>query len=95
MTGANANLIDRAFRAYVAADGSAAEQPTLSACSVESICGRRYVALRNHHRMLAVYRIRRCSGCLRRLRVWPIDLMGREPERPTIKLNPTGEGAYV
>lgn len=93
MPDANAKLVDRAFRAYVAADGCAAEQPTRIGCSVESLFGRRYVALRNSRRTLAVYRVR-SNGQLRRLRVWPIELVCCEREA-SVKSIPTGEAAYV
>jgi len=93
MTDANANLIDRAFRAYVAADGCSAEQPTASVCSVDVLYGRRYVALRNRRRTLAVYRIR-ANGLLRRLRVWPIELM-RQDANPSSRTARQSEVAYV
>jgi hypothetical protein len=93
MTDASPNLIDRAFRAYVTADGCAAEQPALHACSVETLADRRYVALRNHRRTLAVYRVRG-NGLLRRLRVWPIELTRCERER-SVKSNRADEAAYV
>jgi len=93
MTDANPNLIGRAFRAYVAADGCSAEQPTASVCSVDVLHGRRYVALRNRRRTLAVYRVR-ANGLLRRLRVWPIELM-RHDAKPPSRTGRQSEAAHV
>lgn len=93
MTDASANLIDRAFRAYVTADGCSAEQPTASACGVVTLYGRRYVALRNRRRTLAVYRIR-ANGLLRRLRVWPIELT-RQDAKPSCRTARQSEAAHV
>jgi hypothetical protein len=74
-------IVDRAWRAYLATDGIAAERPT-SESSVETVDGLTYVALRSERATLAVYRVTG-RGNLRRIRRWPFALntMGSERTR--------------
>jgi hypothetical protein len=73
-------IIDRAWRAYLAADGVGAEQP--NSARVETLDGLRYAVLANSRRTLAVYRITN-RGNLSRLKRWPMALN-------TAKQNPVG-----
>lgn len=68
-----ANLLNRAFRAFLASDSGSAEQTVESCSAVRCLNGLSYVVLGNERRTLAVYRIRH-NGPLRRLRCWPISL---------------------
>jgi hypothetical protein len=67
-------IIERAWRAYLATDGIAVEQPD-SRSRIETVDGLRYVVLANGRRTLAVYRVTN-RGNLRRMRRPPTTLMG-------------------
>jgi hypothetical protein len=76
-------IIERAWRAYLTADGLGAERPT-SRSGVETVAGLTYAVLRGPRSVLAVYRLTN-RGKLRRLKQWPLSLtdtdMGREATR--------------
>lgn len=76
-------LIQRAWRAYQKTEGVRAEQPSVAHSEVCHINGRDYVALRSERKTLAVYRVRHDTGALRRLRVWPLELMGSDSKSST------------
>jgi hypothetical protein len=66
-------IIERAWRAYLATDGLAAERPT-GRSSVETLAGLTYAVLRGERcGVLAVYRVTN-RGKLRRMRQWPLSL---------------------
>ena len=65
------DLTSRAYSAYFASEGDRADQPAALASGVTTDGDRRYVVLRNTNRILAVYRVRRYDGRLKRLRRWP------------------------
>lgn len=79
--------LERAFRAYLAANGSAAELPAADLSGEERLNGLKYVVLRNERRVLAVYRKRSDTGALRRMKRWPIAL-GSAATQPTPEPEP-------
>jgi hypothetical protein len=70
-------ILQRAWGAYLASDGTDAEQPVLALCGEIEIAGLRYVYLRSETATLAVYRLKN-SGTLRRMRQPPLQLVGGE-----------------
>jgi hypothetical protein len=67
-------LLQRAWAAYLRIERGDSEQPSEKHSSVQTVNGLEYVALRNGQRVLAVYRVRRSTGALRRMRRWPFAL---------------------
>jgi hypothetical protein len=83
-------ILNRAWRAYQSTDGADAEQPFEAHSGLRRLNDLQYVILANDRRTLAVYRIRKSNGKLRRLCRWPLAL-GREaiPARlPVCESNP-------
>jgi hypothetical protein len=86
-------LIARAWRAYLATDGVAAEQPDCYS-ALESLAGLTYAALRRGPRILAVYRVTN-RGRLRRLKRWPLALARDNPNTPVqFAQAPANDHAY-
>lgn len=79
----NIKLINRAFRAYLSTEGAGAVQPSPIHSGTRCLNGLAYVVLRNERATLAAYRVRTDTGALRRLRRWPMQLMGSISEQST------------
>ena len=67
------SLINRAFAAYfrASADGTQETVQPSNDSDIETVNERDYVVLRNVNGILAVYRVRRHDGVLKRLKRWP------------------------
>jgi hypothetical protein len=69
---AQTTILDRAFRAFLAASGgaNAGHRRDLTPVAVV-LGGLHYIVLQDGHAVLAVYRVRN-NGALRRMRKWPL-----------------------
>jgi hypothetical protein len=80
-------IVERAWRAYLATDGVAAERPD-SLSGVETVDGLTYAVLRNRRGVVAVYRLT-SRNKLRRMKRWPIVLtnpVGRASPRERVQI---------
>lgn len=76
-------LYNRAIAAYYKySDGGTPQQPSEADSGVAEHEGKQYVVLRNVGGVLAVYRIRKYDGVLKRMQRWPaaIELTTRQPK---------------